>query len=209
MPQLLSDLPIFVARKSNPFCPNGYKDFIINREKILRWLVFLKNNNKHYKDIQIDYEVLQTLPVNGFIYDSLRSYNDTDDGDDDDDSIDAFADDGGLEEGPAPGTTGAYPDKENIHVTESFAYINPLYCDESVNKSIVRILNEELGTKTNPLPFPPQGECLNDYTYPSLQSMAFPTLFPFSYGDVTDRDRISNVTLANSNKHLLKYCIHD
>ena len=39
--------------------------------------------------------------------------------------------------------------------------------------------------------------------------MAFPTLFPFSYGDVTDRDRISNVILVNSNKHLLKYCIHD
>jgi len=51
LPQLLSDLPIFIARKSNSNCPNGYKDFIINREKILRWLVFLKNNNEHYKDI--------------------------------------------------------------------------------------------------------------------------------------------------------------
>jgi len=36
LPQLPSNLPIFVARKSNPNCPNGYKDFMINREKILR-----------------------------------------------------------------------------------------------------------------------------------------------------------------------------
>ena len=35
LPLLLSDLPIFITHKSNPNCPNGYKDFIINREKIL------------------------------------------------------------------------------------------------------------------------------------------------------------------------------
>ena len=209
LPLLPSDLPVFVARKPNPNCPNGYKDFIINRERILRWLVFLKNNNEHYKDIEIDYVVLQNLPVNGSIFHSLRSYDEDNDDTDDDNSIDAFADDGGLEPSPAPGTTGPYPDEENVHVTVSFACINPLHCDETNNNQILRILNEELGTENNPLPFPPQGERLNDYTYPSLQSMAFPTLFPFGCGDVSDRNRVSNVTLTNSNKHLLKYCIRD
>ena len=55
LPLLSQELLIFVARKSNPNNPDRYKDFIINREKILRWLLFLKQNNEHYNDIEIDY----------------------------------------------------------------------------------------------------------------------------------------------------------
>ena len=50
---------------------------------------------------------------------------------------------------------------------------------------------------------------LNDYTHHSLQSLTFPTLFPFGRGNVTSRDRIYPVSLADSNWHLLKYYYFD
>ena len=36
LPLILSDLPIFICRKSNQTSPVGYKDFEINRDKILK-----------------------------------------------------------------------------------------------------------------------------------------------------------------------------
>ena len=74
---------------------------------------------------------------------------------------------------------------------------------------MINILNEELGTTNNPIPFPITSIRINDYTYPSIQSLVFPTLFPFGLRDMTDWDRISFVSLTNSNKHLLKYSIYN
>eukprot|EP00957_Ditylum_brightwellii_P167227 12730300-Ditylum_brightwellii.AAC.1 len=37
--------------------------------------------------------------------------------------------------------------------------------------------------------WPEQGDFLNEYTTMYLQLLAFPTLFPFAQGDVTNRDR--------------------
>ena len=56
------------------------------------------------------------------------------------------------------------------------------------------------------MPFPSQVGQLNNYTYPSLQSLAFPALFPFSASDATDCNCMSKALLTHSNKKLLKYC---
>ena len=66
------------------------------------------------------------------------------------------------------------------------------------------MLQNDLGTSENHVPFPEQTKRLNDYTCLSLQALAFPTLFSFGEGDVSNRDRHSDVTITNSNRHLLK-----
>ena len=63
-----------------------------------------------------------------------------------------------------------------------------------------------MGIAENPLPFPTATNHINEYTYPSLQSMVFPTLFLFGAEDTTNRDRVSSVSLTESNQYLLKYC---
>ena len=39
LPLLPENLPMFVARKNNPNAPEGCKDFKINRNNMLTWLV--------------------------------------------------------------------------------------------------------------------------------------------------------------------------
>ena len=200
LPLIPSEMPIFVCRKSNPNSPSGYKDFNVNRDKILRWLVWLKENNRNYRDIIIDFDALNNLPIDGSIYHDLRSYS----------LEDEAEEDGSLEAGPdQSNATGPLPDEDNIHVSQNYACINPLLQSESNDESITRLLNEAMGTADNPLPFPAQLDRLNDYTYPSIQSLAFPLLFLYGAGDVTFRDRNITVSLTDSNRHLLKYSFHD
>jgi Helitron helicase-like domain at N-terminus/PIF1-like helicase len=54
---------------------------------------------------------------------------------------------------------------------------------------------------------PPAGAPINDYNTPNLQALAFPTLFPFGVGDFTNRDRLVDVCLSKSAKHLLSYVL--
>ena len=68
------ELPIFIVKKNSPLNTNGYKDFYIKWDNILRWLIFLKNNNPLYKDIEINYQVLCTLREDGNIYHDFNSY---------------------------------------------------------------------------------------------------------------------------------------
>ena len=41
--------------------------FLVRREKVLRALVWLKEHNPLYKDIELDYEALGQLPEEGMI----------------------------------------------------------------------------------------------------------------------------------------------
>jgi hypothetical protein len=63
------------------------------------------------------------------------------------------------------------------------------------------------GSAQNPIDWPTTGPPVNDYSTPDLQAAAFPTLFPFGRGDVTNRDRMTTVTLQAANHHLLWFCI--
>ena len=58
LPLISQELPIFVARKNINSEDTNHKDFKVSRNNILRWLIFLKQNNKNYKDITIDIEAL-------------------------------------------------------------------------------------------------------------------------------------------------------
>ena len=94
-------------------------------------------------------------------------------------------------------------------MNESHVNINPVQQVLTVKEQHVSALREELGTETNPMPFPEQTVHANEYTYPSIQSLAFPALFPFGKGDVSNNDRNIFVSLTESNRFLLKYCACD
>ena len=73
---------------------------------------------------------------------------------------------------------------------------------------IRQLLFKKLGTAENPVRYDaPNGGILSDYSTPGLQSMAFPTLFPYGVGDVTRASRRVSMTLTESNKHLLNYAV--
>ena len=161
----------------------------------------MKSNNKHYQDIIIDYNTLNLLPSDGLIFNNLRTY---------DVDNNMHEEEGGLEDGPVQSNASRpYPNKENAHVTNAYAYVNPLLEIETNNISIRNFLNEVMGTADNPMPFLSQLTRLNNYTYPSIQLLTFPTLFPFGYGDITFHDRNINVSLTESNCYLLRYSIYD
>ncbi|CAG8821711.1 22049_t:CDS:1, partial [Racocetra persica] len=53
-----------------------FHDFKVKRMNILVWLKFLKENNPFYKNIEIDQDMLQTLPENGSVFKRLRTIHD-------------------------------------------------------------------------------------------------------------------------------------
>ena len=160
LPLMPSEMPLFACRKSNPNSPDVHADFIANKNKILSWLVWLKNNNRHHTDITIDCDALDYLPVDGSACNQLRSCSLDDDDSDED---------GALADGPnQSNATGPLPDEENAHVSQSHVHVNPLLQAETNDENMTGTPNEKMGTADNPLPFPLQMNRSNDCAYPSV-----------------------------------------
>ena len=117
----------------------------------------------------------------------------------------------GPEQGGASGVND--PDKDQIieeYITSPFLSNN-----QTENKQLCQIFINRFSQNSNtssqntnsPLDWPEQGNNLNDYNTMFIQSLAFPTLFPFASGNATNKDRLCEVDLADSNCHLLKYAI--
>ncbi|PKY46625.1 hypothetical protein RhiirA4_409171 [Rhizophagus irregularis] len=66
LPRNPSTLDLVIIRR---YTENGsnFRDFHVRREKVMQALRWLKANNKFYRDIEIDSDVLQTLPENDSI----------------------------------------------------------------------------------------------------------------------------------------------
>jgi TATA-binding protein-associated factor Taf7 len=114
---LPSSIPIFIVRRKRGQLPTDYKDFKVSRDRVYRWLRFLKRWNAAYARITIDERALDHEPDGGSsAYDQLRELVEEganegqeeeqeeeeakDDNEDDDDEDDV---DGGVEEGPVRG----------------------------------------------------------------------------------------------------------
>ena len=87
-----------------------------------------------------------------------------------------------------------------------------LHADQLYNDSeeslITHIVTDRLGTNDTPYLFNVDGQNLNDYSTPVIQSMAFPTLFPYDEGDVTKWSRLYDFTFTHAMKHYLNYSIY-
>ncbi|PKC05887.1 hypothetical protein RhiirA5_293827, partial [Rhizophagus irregularis] len=72
LPRHPSSLDVLVIRRHSASNPEVFRDFRVCRNKVIRALNWLKENNRYYADIIIDYEVLRSLPIDGSIDDQLR-----------------------------------------------------------------------------------------------------------------------------------------
>ena len=75
LPRIPSSLDVLIVRRNSA---NGvaFRDFTVRRNKVIRALYWLKENNRYYTDIVIDKEVLHSLPENGAIDDILSQLDD-------------------------------------------------------------------------------------------------------------------------------------
>jgi len=67
LPRRVQDLPVTImVRKSNPVFPDGYKDFKVNRAKIVKALEYLVDQNPSLF-CNIDSNAIESLPENGSV----------------------------------------------------------------------------------------------------------------------------------------------
>ncbi|CAB4017850.1 Hypothetical predicted protein [Paramuricea clavata] len=69
LPSRVADLPVLIVRRHGT--EDTHRDFTVRRHKVVEAVLWLKTNNLFFKDIEIDRDVIQSLPENG-IPDELR-----------------------------------------------------------------------------------------------------------------------------------------
>ncbi|KAK3907153.1 ATP-dependent DNA helicase [Frankliniella fusca] len=70
LPHLVEDLDNVVVVKLRNSIHS--EDFVVRKQKVLNALIWLKQNNPYYSDITIDYQNLDTLPVDGNVFDKVN-----------------------------------------------------------------------------------------------------------------------------------------
>jgi len=73
LPNLPNELPIVKLECKNS--NEKSRDFVVRRDKVLCALKWLISNNPFYKDVTIDIQRINTLPVNGNIEDRVLKVN--------------------------------------------------------------------------------------------------------------------------------------
>ncbi|CAB4004033.1 Hypothetical predicted protein, partial [Paramuricea clavata] len=69
LPSCVADLPVSIGRRHG--AEDKHRDFTVRQHKVLEAVLWLKTNNPFFKNIEIDRDVIQSLPENG-IPDELR-----------------------------------------------------------------------------------------------------------------------------------------
>ncbi|CAB3982786.1 Hypothetical predicted protein [Paramuricea clavata] len=60
LPSRVADLPVLIVRRHG--AEDTHRDFTVRRHKVLEAVLWLKTNNPFFKDIEIDRDVIQSLP---------------------------------------------------------------------------------------------------------------------------------------------------
>jgi len=204
LPRAVSETEVFVVRKSTVDDPIGYKDFRVRREVVRSWLTFLRDANPFYRDVVVDDEAIARLPMDATVERELAVLED--------DEVPHAGDHAGAEEivGREPvvaegepvagdGDTGA---EDGDAVAESSV-------GSTTGRSERGTVLARLRRALPQVPWPavdPQEEPLNEYRTQGLQSLCFPTLFPFGTGDHTHPAR-HDVEAGASFRHLLWYAV--
>ena len=208
-----------IVLKQNTNATVGYKDFRVQCQAIQQWLTFLHAINPLCANINIDFDLLSQLPEDGSVEGEVSVIKEEELGQNAD-NISAAARETnvspiqaalGPEQGGASGINN--PDKDQI--IEGYI-ASPLLTNNQTKIEQLRQIfinrfsqnsDTSLQNTTSPLDWPEQGNSLNNHYTMFIQSLAFPTLFPFACGNATDKDCLCEVDLAESNHHLLKYAI--
>jgi len=165
---------------------DGYKDFNVRKSKVTNALLWLKQHNPYYCDVEISSENLDLLPENGDVYLDCRGY------DADDTSSDkAF-------------------DIEGVHYV-SYSELNEEELESIDLKDVPNLSGisekDKVGHSldNNVLLWPSIGVTpINEFGSPGYIAMAFPHLFPFGTADYSNREN-NDISLCKYIQHLMLY----
>ncbi|CAG8767463.1 1014_t:CDS:1, partial [Gigaspora rosea] len=76
LPRHPSSLDILIVCRQSAQGSLSFRNFNVRRANVERALRWLKENNRYYTNINIDYEVLQSLPEDGFINNQVPQLQD-------------------------------------------------------------------------------------------------------------------------------------
>ena len=147
----------------------------------------LINNNPYYKDIMINNDSLNSLPLHGVPQDLLSIETEN------------------LENSEASEPDLGPQNEEDIVYNESTEMSSFLPIPECQQQE-VQAIQQQLCHQPTHMPWPTvDNEPLNEYLTPFLATLAFPTLFPDGKGDPTNPSLHRDVPLAERVKHLLRF----
>ena len=180
LPRLPKELDILTVRKDSS--DSTHCDFRVRKAAVLNTLLCLKQHNKYYRKIYIDYTALNVLPEDGNLLDLS-----------------------GIKSSSATDKESSLQDSdEDAHSFETFVPIaaQKLTEIEAVKKSIQE---KQKSADQTAVPWLPQADTpVNEFNTEGYMSCAFPTLFPTGAGDsLAPRERV--VTVGYYFKHLMRY----
>ena len=188
LPSEVADLPVLVVRRHG--ANETHRDFTVRRHRVLEAILWLKTNNPFFKDIEIDRDIIDSLPENG-IPEELRYV------------IDESEPSVHVEnEGPPQDPVADDVNEEELVLGNgSTSFISMRQRQRKEGEAIQNAVNEG-----DPLNWPStEGNAINEFKTDGLATMAFPTLFPYGKGDPTNRARNHEIALTEAFKHLMKF----
>lgn len=160
----------------------------VRRQNVADALQWLINNNPHYKDIIVNQDSLNSLPLHGVPQDPLSVETENLE------NIETCEPDLGPQ------------NEEDIVYNESTEMSSFLPIPECQQQEVHAIQQLLLCHQATHMPWPTvDNEPLNEYVNPFLATLAFPTLFPDGKGDPTNPSLHRNIPLAERVKHLLRF----
>lgn len=185
LPRDPASLDVFVVRRHS-HDGTAFRDFKVCRANIEVWLQWLKVNNPWYKDINIDEEVLQSLPTDGSIYDRLRHISD----DGQQHPAHASTDDQDADDGDN--------DPEDI-ISHTFV---PAPSPEIPE---IEAINTALESNQLPTEWPSIGNIpISEFSSQGYMARAFPALYLWGTADLRDA-RMRDVNPSEYFQHLLRF----
>ena len=214
LPVAFKDLPIIILRKRDDKHPKKYRDFRVRRKAIQSWLEYLIEHSPAYQDVTIAADRLQSLPDDDCVSDRVLTQFEEEVVDNEEPKIidenSPVEDDLEVEDFVGPEQGGASGDGDQEPVKEQFLFTPPDKHPNDEETQMEPILKkgckDSNDSDTIVVNMQEPEISLSDFSQPFIQAMAFPTLFPYGFGDVTGKDRDFEVSMTEANQHLLKYC---
>ena len=181
LPRLPSELDVMIVRKKGS--NNTHRDFRVRRMVVQRALQWLKQNNKYYRNIDIDVSVSSQLPDDEDLTDKCGV------------GIEDTAEKQEEEELPSEDTDPA-----------DVATFIPVVARKMTEKDTIRkSVHHRQPTEDHIVPWPGNGSVPTDeFKTEGYISCAFPTLFPTGEADFL-APRLQSVTVGMYFRHLMMY----
>jgi ATP-dependent DNA helicase PIF1 len=194
LPRNPSSLDALIVRHHST---NGsaFRDFCVRRKKITQALHWLKINNIFYRNIDIDENILQSLPENGSIANQLPQL--TGDETEKESSIERNIDLNEVDN----------EESEDYFISQTFvpSLLPGRSEDDAINKTLDRMQQNRSSHKDPWIDWPHiESFPINEFHTAGYMVRAFPTLFPRGTADFRSH-RVKDVKPAEYFKHLLIY----